>query len=316
MTTKKIWDSLTKELMQASPQDLISWLFPEATYVGDPNTELLQEPVRADLMYTIMWKGMQMGFHIEFQKRHDTNMGRRVWRYNARACDRTDLPILPIYSVVIYLADDKHSVVDPPYVITLPNGEIVHYFSFRNIKLWEIPSQALLEQNLPGLLPLLPLTREGHQRETVEEMHYRLQQAGKTDLLAIGFSIAFHAFTHDSEHQLLKEIFMDCENILEGTWLGDKIHQKGVIQGLEQGREEGRKEGREEGREVIEQILQVQRASLLNFVKTHFPAELALAHRQLGLIMTPFQAQALFDKLTVAHTDDEMEAILLSIPHA
>ncbi len=298
MTTKKIWDTLTKELMQAGPQDLISWIFPNATYVGELNTELLKEPVRADQMYTVTWEGVPMGFHIEFQKRHDTNMGRRVWRYNALASDRTELPI---YSVVIYLVDDERSVAEPPYTITLPNGEIIHYFMFHNIKLWEIPSQALLAQNLPGLWPLLPLTREGHQRETVEQMYHRLQQTGNKDFLAIGYLIAFHTFTQENEHQWLEEIFMGNENILEGTPLGDRIHERGVIQGLEQG---------------FEQVLQVQRASLLNFVKTRFPAELALAHQQLGLLMTPFQAQALLDKLTVARTDDEVQAILLSLPHA
>src|SRR5579859_7269848 len=248
MTTKKIWDCLTKELMQAGPQDLISWIFPNATYVGELNTELLNEPVRADQMYTITWEGEQMGFHIEFQKRHDTNMGRRVWRYNALACDRTDLPI---YSVVIYLADDERPVVDPPYAIKLPNGEIVHYFMFQNIKLWEIPSETLLEQNLPGLLPLLPLTREGQQRETVEQMYRRLQQAGKTDLLAIGYSIAFHALQQETEHQWLEKIFMENEKILEGTPLDDKTYKRGIIQCLDKCQAEG-----------FEQVLRVQRASL------------------------------------------------------
>src|SRR5579859_2523227 len=166
MTTNKVWDTLTKELMRANAQDLISWIFPNAICVGELNTELPMDPVRADQMCTVTWEGMPMGLHIEFQKRRDTNMGRRVWRYNALASDRTNLPI---FSVVIYLVNDKRSVVEPPYAIQLPNGEIVHYFMFQNIKLWEIPSRALLEQNLLGLLPLLPLTREGLQRETVEE---------------------------------------------------------------------------------------------------------------------------------------------------
>ncbi len=306
MTTKKIWDSLTKELMQAGPQDLISWIFPNATYVGELNTELLKEPVRADQMYTVMWDGEPMGFHIEFQKRHDTNMGRRVWRYNALASDRTELPI---YSVVIYLVDDERSVAEPPYAIKLPNGEIIHYFMFHNIKLWEIPSEALLEQNLLGLLPLLPLTREGHQRETVEQMYHRLQQAGNTDFLAIGYLIAFHALTQEHEHQWLEEIFMENENILEGTPLGDRIHERGVIHGLEQGLEQGEKRGLEQG-------LQAIRANLLSFVKTHFPDELALANQQVGLIMTLSQAQELIEKLYVARTDDEVKALLLSLPHA
>jgi predicted transposase YdaD len=249
-------------------------------------------------------------------------MGRRVWRYNALASDRTELPI---YSVVIYLVDDERSVAEPPYAIKLPNGEIIHYFMYHNIKLWEIPSEALLEQNLLGLLPLLPLTREGHQRETVEQMHYRLQQAGNTDFLAIGYLIAFHALTQEHEHQWLEEIFMENENILEGTPLGDRIHERGVIQGLKRGLEQGEKRGLEQGekrgleqgeKRGLEQGLQAIRANLLSFVKTHFPDELALANQQVGLIMTLSQAQELIEKLYVARTDDEVKALLLSLPRA
>ena len=79
------------------------------------------------------------------------------------------------------------------------------------------------------------------------------------------------------------------------------------------------KQGKEQElvvRLVEKRIKQGLQANLLNLVKTHFPDELALANQQVGLIMTPFQAQELLDKLTAARTDDEVEAILLSIPHA
>jgi hypothetical protein len=94
---------------------------------------------------------------------------------------------------------------------------------------------------------------------------------------------------------------MNEENIFEGTWLEDLIIQKGVKQGLEQG---------------VKQGLEAQRANLLSFVKTHFPDELALANQQVGLIMTLSQTQELIEKLYVARTDDEVKAVLLSIPHA
>jgi hypothetical protein len=80
-------------------------------------------------------------------------------------CVRTGLPV---YSVVIYLLKN-HSVVEPPYTVQLPTGEIIHHFVFRNIKLWEIPPEVLLRQNLPGLLPLLPLT------QGVRHPYYRLR---------------------------------------------------------------------------------------------------------------------------------------------
>src|SRR5579859_7466519 len=98
-------------------------------------------------------------------------------------------------------------------------------------------------------------------------MYRRLQQAGQTDLLAIGYSIAVQMLAQVNGHQWLEEVFMNSENILEGTPLGDRILEKGIVQGLERGREEGREEG-------FEQVLQVQRASLLNFVKRRFPTAL------------------------------------------
>src|SRR5262249_29663757 len=99
------------------------------------------------------------------------------------------------------------------------------------------------------------------------------------------------------------------ENIFEGTWVEDLIHQKGVKQGLERGLEQGLERGLEQG-------LQAQRSNLLIFVKTHFPNALALANQQVRLITTLPQAQELTENLFVAHTDDEVKAILLSLPHA
>ncbi len=45
-----------------------------------------------------------------------------------------------------------------------------------------------------GLLPLLPLTKDGASREVVEEMFTELQDAGNLDLLQLGQMIASLAF--------------------------------------------------------------------------------------------------------------------------
>jgi predicted transposase YdaD len=154
----------------------------------------------------------------------------------------------------------------------------------------------------------LPLTEDGNRREVIQQMFRRLQEADKKDLLAISYRIAVLKLK-EIDQQWLKEMFMSVENIFEGTWMYDEIHQKGVKQGLEQGLEQGVKQGLEQG-------LQAQRALLLSFVKTHFPDEFTLANQQVGLIMTLPQAQELIDRLFVARTDGEVKAILLSIPHA
>ena len=51
---EKQWDRSIKMLMQANPQDLVSWLLKGAVYQGELNLELQKEaPISADLLYTI-----------------------------------------------------------------------------------------------------------------------------------------------------------------------------------------------------------------------------------------------------------------------
>ena len=44
------------------------------------------------------------------------------------------------------------------------------YFHFIVIKLWEITAEELIQTNLIGLLPLVPLTKDGAQYEVIDEV--------------------------------------------------------------------------------------------------------------------------------------------------
>jgi hypothetical protein len=88
----------------------------------------------------------------------------------------------------------------------------------QNIKLWEIPPEVLLQQNLPGLLPLLPLTQEGNRREVVEQMIQSLEQVGKENLLALGYAFAVRMLTQEIDQLWLKEMFMSVEHIDATRW--------------------------------------------------------------------------------------------------
>ena len=50
--------------------------------------------------------------------------------------------------------------------------------------------EELKQPGLEGLLPLLPLTKNGDRREVVEEMIVALQTANKEDLLPIAYAVA------------------------------------------------------------------------------------------------------------------------------
>jgi predicted transposase YdaD len=288
----KNWDILIKMLMQANPQDLVSWILPDATFKGVLDGELQVDSVFADVLYTIEWKGQQIVLHVEFQRNSHPEMDRRLWEYNALASIRTGLPV---YSVVVYLVKDS-SIVDPPYEMKLSTGFTIHCFFFQNIKLWEIPPEAFKEQALSGLLPLLPLTKEGKHREVVEEMIHRLQEADKADLLPLGYAFSALVFKQEDEQQWLKERFRSMQEILEESWAYQEMVEKGLAQGLEKGLEEGKKSLGE---------------VLVRFVEIHFPDLVLLANQQAEKATTSQQLQEMIDGLFVAHTYNEARATLL-----
>jgi predicted transposase YdaD len=194
--------------------------------------------------------------------------------------------------VVIYLVKDS-AVVEPPYTIELPTGDIIHHFVFQNVKLWEIPPEVLIEQNLPGLLPLLPLTQEGNRREVVEQMISSLQQVGKKELLALGYAFSARMFEQEVDQQWLKEKFKSMEDIFEETWLYQEIEQKGMAKGITKGRAE------------------VLRDMLIHLTNLRFPDLVSQARKQAEQANSQEQLQAMIDKLFTATTVQEARAALM-----
>src|SRR5260370_14922292 len=115
--------------------------------------------------------------HFEIQRHRDAEMGRRLWEYNAMTTITSGLPVC---SFVIYLTKESQ-VVEPPFTLVLPTGEVAHVFYYTNIKLWEIPTKSLQQPGLEGLLPLLPLTQDGKRPGIVDEMIEGLIANQKTE---------------------------------------------------------------------------------------------------------------------------------------
>jgi hypothetical protein len=181
-----------------------------------------------------------------------------------------------------------------------PTGLTVHRFHFQNIKLWETPPEVLKEQKLPGLLPLLPLTKGGKSREVVEEMIECLQQSGKIDLLPLAYVFSAYTFDNGNEQQWLKERFEKMKDMLEENWAYREMVQWAETKALKQGLEQG---------------LQALHTTLIRFVETHFPEQLSLAKQQVELTTTPSQVQEMLDKLFVARANEDVRNILLALPH-
>ena len=96
-------------------------------------------------------------------------------------------------------------------------------------------------------------------------------------------------------------------DILEESWAYQEMVQKGLLQGLQKGREEGRQQGREEGRQ------QGYQQAAIDMVVAHFPDLEALARTKITAIDDLECLQHLIIDLSISHTREQMEQVLLSL---
>ena len=169
-----LWDGVMKRLVRGYAKYFTRWLKEEAVFVRALDIELKNQHLFADALSEVLLHGKPALLHIEFQVYDDPEMEMRLLEYNVLASRQ--YRHLPVYSYVIYLRKAGR-IAESPLVRTFPDGEEVHRFFFRVIKLWEISAEALLQIGWIGVLPLVTLTDGGKRPEVVKEMIDRLAVA-------------------------------------------------------------------------------------------------------------------------------------------
>ena len=168
------WDSMTKRIIGANPEHFTKWLASEATFVAVLDLELKSKHLYADALLEITQEGKPGLLHIEIQTYHDPDMQIRLLEYNVLASRQ--YAHLPVYSYVICLLADA-DVADPPFTRKFLDGEEIHRFSYRVIRLWDIPAEGFLRLDWIGLFPLVSLTNGGKEPAIISGMIDRLAEA-------------------------------------------------------------------------------------------------------------------------------------------
>ena len=296
----KQWDSFIKLLAEENQQDLVTFLLPGAIFEKELNSEMQSRVLEADLLYMVNLDGVQVVLHVEFQKRRDGDMGRRLWKYNAQATIITDLPV---YSFVVYLQQDGH-VVQSPYKLPFPGKDAAHLFFFDTIKLWEIPGAFFKQEGIEGLLPLLPLAQDGAHHEVVDDMIASLERAGKSNLLTLAYNFAALVFKSAQDQDWLRKRFtMLSGDMLEDSWayreMTAEARQKGFDKGLDKGLHQGE--------------IQARREAVLDIVQDRFPPLVALVSSHIQKIDDTTLLRRLIVKLSAAQTVQEAEQTFRSL---
>jgi len=291
------WDGNLKRLVQEAPQDFVDWLLSGALFEAELSPHLRHRQVNADLLYRLRFGNHPLLLHLEFQRRSDPQMARRLWEYNVLATCKFDCPV---YSFVLYLKKDG-PVAQSPHQVFLHDGRMLHHFHFGVIKLWDVPSASLLDAGLPGLLPLLPLTREGKRRETIDAMIKGLCPPGEapnSGLLSVAYGLASLVFEERDEHEWLKRRFFMLEELLAESWVFREWREKALVEG----REEGLKQGMQE---AMEQEMQRHRWMLLSLIQARFPALAQLAEERGKILNDPEQFKSLLLNVSLAANEQE-----------
>jgi predicted transposase YdaD len=278
-----LWVGVMKRLVRGYAKHFSRWLAGEAVFVRALDIELKNQHLFADALLEVLLHGQPGLLHIEFQVYDDPDMEMRLLEYNVLASRQYGH--LPVYSYVIYLRK-AGKVAESPLVRTFPDGEVIHCFFYRVIKLWEIPAEALLQTEWLGLLPLVTLTDGGKQPEVVREMIDRLASVEEYDLLAISEVVGGLVFKKGPELEWFKRRFSMFQDILRES----SVYQ-----------------------EIVEKGIQGQQEMLLAFVQMRFPELLALAKQQTEGITDPDLLPSVSHKLLAAQTLEESRRILLSI---
>ena len=224
----KPWDDTMKRLIRTHPQHFVSWVLKGAIFKAALSIELKNWTRETDFLLDVIQNERQMLIHMEFQSREDEDMAQRLLEYNVLATREHGRPVL---SCVIYLRKDS-KVAETPLIWELPNGQKVLYFHFIVIKLWDITADELIQTNLTGLLPLVPLTKDGGQYEVIDEVATKLAAAKEYNLLEYARRFASLVFKEGSDHEWLNRRFAVYKDILEDSWVVQEQRREGELRGL------------------------------------------------------------------------------------
>ncbi|MBV9228304.1 MAG: hypothetical protein JOZ18_03235 [Chloroflexi bacterium] len=287
----KIWDDMLKRIFAARPQDFVQWLLPFAVLVSKAPLELktLTRTVNADVLYEVLIDGQKALLHVEFQRRPEPNMADRIWEYNVLA---TLAYGCPVYSFVIYLTPGG-KVPEPPLTKGLPQREQIHVFRFWDIKLWEVPVEALRRTQLLAVLPLCLLAEGGDQQHVAEAVFDDL--AHDKDLLGLALMFASIIFDREADEEWLERKVAMLEDLVTDSPFYQRI--------LRKGKEEGIREGEEKGiREVT-----------FNVVQVRFPDLGELAKQQISRIQDLNLLLDVSMRIIKAESRQEAERVLLDL---
>jgi predicted transposase YdaD len=235
-------------------------------------------------------------------------MAERLLEYNIQASKEHGY--LPVHTCVIYLRKTAE-VPKPPFIRRLPDGSETLRFTYQIIELWKMSAQAIFQEGLDGLLPLVLFTENGKQPKVLDEVVERLSAAQNKELTALVFTLAGLIFQDKADHELVMRRFAMLEDLLGESWTFNEIIRRGYAKGEKEGMEKGLEKGMEKGME--KGLIVARREDLLGVVQVRFPDLLTEARERVAHIEDPQALQSMMLKIVIVQDHEEARKLLLEL---
>jgi hypothetical protein len=307
------YDNTLKVLFGEEAAEILPRLMPGTKLLEEKNIELDRSQLKADLVYTVKYKGRLHIVNVELQTKADKYMHYRLLQYHVGLHAKYKLPVL---SVVLY--PFAKSIPQPPYRERGGNGVLLTW-NYRVIALYTIEAEPFLREHALCMYSMLPAMKD----ITVEQLEQALEEMKQ------------HYSTQEMEHHLTlfwrmlqksrtltRQQKSHMEEVIEmefNWWIDtNPAIKKRIARAAKKAAKEAAKEATEAAKEAakeakiegkIEGEVEALHRAILNVVQVRFPSQLQLAQQQLNAITQPAQLQQIH--LDVVTAKDEEAAIHL-----
>ena len=233
------YDTIGKDILNERINEIAQFVLnvPDVEVIAELDTE--QQVVRAfrtDITKRVRFKTHEAVLHIELQLRDSTE--KPMWARNAHYHGYlVGEHQMPVYSNVIYFHPDAGEN-DPGHYAYSWNGYTYH-LDYKVIRLIEIEGQAILEAQVPGLLPFTPLMKPPTEMSPEQWVQQCIDATVATPVesptkgnLLYGLSV-FGGLVHDQS--LFEQI---PEELMQESSYFQHQREKFITQGIEQGTKE------------------------------------------------------------------------------
>jgi len=294
-------------LVGSNPQAFLDLVLPGSSFIKHHRNKLGISERQPDAIIQA-WHPIdkEFLFNPEFQTSKEKHIPERLLLYNILLRWQFE-HLLPVRSEVIYLTKNEE-IEQPPLcwpTLGKRNGE-KSLFDYGNTKMWKKLPEDLIGLEHMELLPLLPLTQGGMQREVVEYMFARLPGEQYRQLATMGFlfaALAFHRSKRYIDREWLERRFSHMHEILRESPAYQWILDEGIEEGIQRGRQQGIQQGIQQG----------MQQAVINMVVAHFPELEPLARARITAVSNLERLQHLIMDLSISHSQEEMKRVLLSL---